>query len=93
MIYSGKEFEFGPHRNLGNDIVMKLGLVCLELIETYMLTGIFSSRGLVFDLLQQNLIRDNYGKLARSAIAVQSSKRKSGSKNKGILYDHSNKIL
>ena len=24
MIYSGKESDLGPHRNLANDIVMKL---------------------------------------------------------------------
>ena len=40
MIYSGKDSDSGPHKNLANDIVMKLCSVCLVQVETYMLTGI-----------------------------------------------------
>ena len=40
VIYSGKESNSGLHRNLANDIAMRLCSVYLVQVETYMLTGI-----------------------------------------------------
>ena len=38
--YSEKDSDSGPHKNLANDIAMKLCSVYLVQVETYMLTGI-----------------------------------------------------
>ena len=55
MIYSGRESDSVPHRNLANDIVMKLFLVYFGTRRDIFVDRYFTSHDLVRNLLQQNL--------------------------------------
>ena len=55
MIYSGRESDSAPHRNLANDIVMKLCSVYFGTGRDIYVDRYFTSHGLVCNLLEKNL--------------------------------------
>jgi len=55
MIYSGRESDSGPHRNLTNDFVMKLCSVYFGTGRDIYVDRYFTSHGLVCNPFQQNL--------------------------------------
>ena len=94
MIYSGRESDSGPHRNLANDIVMQLCSVYFGTSRDIYVDQYFTSYGLVCNLLQQNLTLDEMVMANRGKVSSQFKTAK-GRQVESIktLYDHSNKIL
>ena len=94
MIYSGRESDSGPHRNLANDIVIKLCSVYFGTGRDIYVDWYFTSHGLVCNLLQQNLtliwtIMANRHEIPSQFEAAKGREIESTK----ALYDHSNKIL
>ena len=94
VIYSGRDSDSGPHRNLANDIVMKLCSVYIGTGRDVYVDRCFTSHGLVCNLLQQNLTL--VGTIVANRREVPSKFK--AAKGREIesteaLYDHSNKIL
>ena len=94
MIYSGRESDSGPHRNLANDIVMKLYSVYFGTGRDIYVDRFFTSHGLVCNLLQQNLtltgtIMANWREVPSQFKAAKGREVESTK----VLYDHSNKII
>ena len=94
MIYSGRESDSGPHRNLVNDIAMKLWSVYFGTGRDIYVNRYFTSHGLVCNLLRQNLtligtIMANWREVPLQFKAAKGRKIESTK----ALYDHSNKIL
>ena len=94
MIYSGRKSDSAPHRNLANDIVMKLCPIYFGTGRDIYVDRYFTSHGLVCNLLQQNLT------LIRTIVANRREVPSQFKATKGrkiestkALYDHSNKIL
>ena len=94
MIYSGREFGSGPHRNLANDIVIKLCLVYFGTGRDIYVDLYFTSRALVCNLLQQNLTLIGTIMANRREVSSQFKAAKGREvESTKALYNHSNKIL
>ena len=94
MIYSGRESDSGPHRNLANDIVMKLGSVYFGTGRDIYVDWYFTSHGLVCNLLRQNLTLIGTIMANRREVPSQFKAAKGREiESTKALYDHSNKIL
>ena len=94
MIYSERESDSGPHRNLTNDIVMKLCSVYFGTGRDIYVDRYFTSHGLVCNLLQQNLTLVGTVMAIRREVSSQfkTAKGREVERTK-TLYEHSNKIL
>ena len=94
MVYSGRESDSVPHRNLADDIVMKLCSVDFDTDRDIYDDWYFATHGPVWNLLRQNLsligtIMPNRREVPSQFKAAKGRKVKSTK----ALYDHSNKIL
>ena len=85
MIYCERESDSEQHRNLANDIVMKLCLVYFGTGRDIYVDRYFTSHGLVCNLLHQNLT------VIGTIIADRHERREV--KSTKALYDNSNKNL
>jgi len=93
MIYSGRESDSGPHRNLVNDIVMQLCSVYFGTGRDIYVDRYFTYHGLVCNLLQQNLTLIWTIMADRRDVPSQFKAAKGREiKSTKALYDHSNKI-
>ena len=94
MIYSERESDSGPHRNLANDIVMKLCSVYFGTGRDVYVDRYFTSHSLVCNLLQQNLTVIETIMANRREVPSQFKAAKGREiESTKALYDHSNKIL
>ena len=94
MIYSRKDSDSGPYKNLANDIAMKLCSVYFGTGRDIYVDRYFTSHGLVCNLLQQNLTL--IGTIMANRCEVQSQFKAAKGReveSTKVLYDHSNKIL
>ena len=94
MIYSERESDSGPYRNLATDIVMKLCSVYFGTGRDIYVDRYFTSHGLVCNLLQQNLtligtIMANWREVPSQFKPAKGREIESTK----ALYNHSNKIL
>ena len=94
MIYSGRESDSGPHKNLDNDIVMKMCSVYFGTGRDIYVDRYFTSHGLVCNLLQQNLTVIGTTMANRHEVPLQFKASKEREvESTEAMYDHSNKIL
>ena len=80
MIYSGRESDSAPHRNLANDIVMKLCSVYFGTGRDIYVDRYFTSHGLVCNLLEKNLT------LVGTIMANHNSKQEEEEKLKALRH-------
>jgi len=89
-----ENLDSGSHRNLANDIVMKLCSVYFGTGRDIYVDRYFTSHGLVCNLLQQNLTLLGTIMANRREVPSQFKAAKGREiESAKALYDHSNKIL
>ena len=94
MIYSEKDSDSGPYKNLANDIAMKLCSIYFGTGRDIYVDRYFTSHGLVCNLLQQNLTLIGTIMANRCEVLSQFKAAKGREvESTKALYDHSNKIL
>ena len=94
MVYSERESDLVPHRNLADDIVIKLCSVYFDTSRDIYVDRYFTSHGLVWNLLQQNLSLIGTIMVYRREVPSQFKAAKGREIiSTKALYDHSNKIL
>ena len=94
MIYSGRESDSAPHRNLANDIVMKLCSVYFDTGRDIYVDRYFTFHGLVCNLLEKNLTLVGTIMANRREVPSQfKTGRGREVKSTKTLYDHAIKIL